>query len=137
MDVLNFLFNLNLIILAIDHFVTGGSAFLYPERAIKMYKIIFGAELPPNDEYMAIIKPWGALGVFAGYIGLLPLIDPVKFRAILYGLLILLLVRIYIRLSNTKRAEKYFRLSVKRNLFHVFLIATSALMVMLQILAGA
>ncbi len=134
MDILNFLFNLNLIILAGDHFVTGGSAFLYPERAIKMYKIIFGAELPPNEEYMAIIKPWGALGVFAGYIGLLPLIDPSKYKAVLYGFLILLLVRIYIRLSNAKRAEKYFQLSVKRNLFHVLLITTSVFMITFQIL---
>ncbi len=136
MKILELLFNLNLILLSIDHFITGGSAFLYPQKAIKMYKTIFGAELPPTEEYMAIIKPWGALGIFAGYIGLLPLYDSVRYQEVLFGLFILLLIRMFIRLSNIKRAETYFRLSTKRNLTHVFLIFVSALMLGLQILVS-
>ena len=133
MPVLEFLFNLNLFILSLDHLVIGGSALFFPRKAIKFCKTIFGADLPPTEEYFSILKPWGALGVFAGFAGILTIYDPVRYKGILYGFLILLITRILIRLSNIKRAETYFRLSRNRNLFHVFLIFVCASMIVFQL----
>lgn len=42
---LDYIFNLNLIILASDHLITGGLALFFPKVAIRFYKIAFGANV--------------------------------------------------------------------------------------------
>jgi len=132
MELLNYIFNLNLILLALDHLVTGTLAIFYPIKAIAFYRVIFGADLPFTKENIFILKPWGALGIFASMIGVLPLFDPVKYRVILLPLVVLLLLRIYIRYTHGKDGEKYLSIDKKRNATHIYLIILCATLILFQ-----
>ncbi len=126
--------NLNLVILAADHLTTGLAGVFFPQRAAGLYQRLFGARLPADAPLAAIFRPWGALGAFAGVTGLLPVHDPVRYRAILYALLLLLALRVFIRAGLDPSTLQSFGLSRGRNFFHVYLVAQCALIISLQLL---
>jgi hypothetical protein len=130
----HFLANLNLAILALDHLVTGLAGVLFPERAAGLYSRLFGARFPAGSPVTAVLRPWGALGVFAGIVGLLPIRDPVRYRPILLALLLLLGLRLFIRSTFTSDTLEHFGLSPARNYFHVYLIAQCAIIISLQLI---
>lgn len=120
-------------ILSLDHLITGGMALFFPKLAIKAYAKIFGAQLPETKEYTVILKPWGALGVFAGLIGILPILNPERYVGILYCFITLLCMRLYYRLKFQSDTQNFLSLSKKRNGKHVFLIVLCVLVITLQI----
>ena len=126
--------NLNLIALAADHLTTGLAGVLFPKRAAGLYQRLFGARFPADSPLTAILRPWGALGVFAGLTGLLPLYDPVRYRAILFALLFLVMLRIFIRLTYDSATFQSFSLSRSRNYFHIYLVTQCAALIALQLL---
>ena len=126
--------HLNLAALAADHLTTGLAGVLFPERAAGLYQRLFGARLPADSPLTAVLRPWGALGVFAGLTGLLPLYDPVRYRAILFPLLFLVVVRVFIRLNYDSATLQFFGLSRARNHFHVYLVIQCAAIIALQLL---
>jgi len=95
---------------------------------------LFGARFPADSPVAAVLRPWGALGVFAGLAGLFPLYDPVRYRPILYALLILVTLRIFIRLSYDSATLQFFGLSRKRNSFHIYLVLQCATIIGLQLI---
>lgn len=133
MILLKAIFTLNLALLALDHFYTGLLALLFPLKAVKVYSRLFGVQIPATNEYFAILKPWGALGIFAGIIGLLPIFDPDKYVLIIVALVLLLAMRLFYRLKFQKDTEKFLKLSRGRNLRHVGLILVSMFIMVAQI----
>lgn len=125
---------INLIVLGADHLSTGLAGVLFPKRAAGLYQRLFGARFPADSPLTAILRPWGALGVFAGLTGLLPVYDPVRYRALLFPLLILVALRIFIRLSYDSATLQFFGLSRARNFFHLYLVAQCATIIALQLL---
>jgi hypothetical protein len=125
---------LNLIVLAADHLTTGLAGVLFPKRAARLYQRLFGACFPADSPMTAVLRPWGALGVFAGVAGLLPVYDPFRYRAILFALLFLVVLRIFIRLSYDSATLQFFGLSRARNYFHVYLVTQCAAIIALQLL---
>jgi hypothetical protein len=130
----HFVAYLNLIVLAADHLTTGLAGVLFPKRAAGLYQRLFGARFPADSPMTAVLRPWGALGVFAGITGLLPVYDPVRYRAILFALLFLVVFRIFIRLSYDSATLQFFGLSRARNYFHVYLVTQCAAIIALQLL---
>lgn len=130
---MEYIFSLNLIILSLDHLVTGGLALFFPRLAVKAYVKIFGATIPPTKEYITILKPWGALGVFAGMIGLLPVYDSERYVGILWSLIVLLGMRLFYRLKFQPETKDYLNLSKGRNLKHVLLIFLCVSIIAFQI----
>jgi hypothetical protein len=125
---------LNLVVLAADHLTTGLAGVLFPKRAAGLYQHLFGARFPADSPLTAILRPWGALGVFAGLTGLLPVYDPIRYRAVLFPLLLLVILRIFIRLSYHASTLQFFGLSRARNYFHAYLVAQCAAIIALQLL---
>jgi uncharacterized integral membrane protein len=125
--------NLNLAILAADHLTTGLTCVLFPQRAADLCQRLFGARFPADSPLVAVLRPWGALGVFAGITGLLPVYDPVRYRAILYALLLLLAFRVFIRLNVDSATLHYFGLSSARNHVHLYLVTQCAMIIALQL----
>ncbi len=134
MTFLKIIFDLNLILLALDHLTTGAYGLFFPVKAIRMYKKLYGAEIPETREYFIILKPWGALGIFAGLVGLLPVIDPAKYFLILVAMLRLLGMRLMYRLKLQKDSEKFLKLSKKSNFRSIGLIVLCGLVILLQII---
>jgi hypothetical protein len=126
--------NLNLLVLAADHLTTGLAGVFFPKLSAGLYQRLFGARFPVDSPVVAVLRPWGALGVFAGLAGLLPLYDPVRYRAILYALLVLVVLRVFIRLSYDSVILQFFGLSSKRNSFHIYLVLQCAAIIGLQLI---
>jgi hypothetical protein len=135
--ILDTIFKLNLILLSLDHLITGGLGLFFPAIALRFYRKVFGINVPVTTAHLFIVKPWGALGIFAGLIGLLPVYDQSRYSAILYGLVVLLCLRVYMRISSARMAESQMQLSRKRNMFHVALIITAGVIICVQILTGS
>jgi len=125
--------NLNLLVLAADHLITGLAGVFFPKRSAGLYRRLFGAYFPGNTPVVAVLRHWGALGVFAGFAGLLPVYDPARYRPILYVLLLLLALRVFIRLSYDTSTLQFFGLSFRRNYFHVYLVLQCAIIIALQL----
>jgi hypothetical protein len=125
---------LNLAVLAADHLTTGLAGVLFPKRAAGLYQHLFGARFPAESPLTAILRPWGALGVFAGLTGLLPVYNPLRYRAVLFPLLFLVALRIFIRLSYDNATLEFFGLSRARNSFHLYLVTQCAAIIALQLL---
>jgi hypothetical protein len=123
----------NLIVLAADHLATGFAGVLSPRRAAGFYRRIFGARFPADSPLIAVLRPWGALGVFGGLAGLLPVYDVVRYRAILFPLLFLVVLRIFIRLSYDSATLEFFALTRARNYFHLYLVTQCATIIALQL----
>ena len=124
----------NLVVLAADHLSTGLAGVLFPKRAVGLYQRLFGARFPSDSPLTAILRPWGALGVFAGLAGLFPVYDPVRYRALLFPLLILVVLRIFIRLRYDAATLQFFGLSRHRNFFHLYLVTQCAAIIALQLI---
>jgi hypothetical protein len=122
-------------VLALDHLVTGLAGVFLPKRSAGFYRQLFGAQIPQDSPLTAVLRPWGALGVFAGVAGLLPLSNPFRYRAILYALVLLLSLRVFTRLSYDAATLAFFQLTAKRNYFHVYLVAQCALIIALQLVS--
>jgi hypothetical protein len=125
---------LNLGLLAADHFVTSVAAIFFPQRAATLYQRMFGAQLPLTPETVMMMKPWGALGIFAAFAGVLPIVDVQRYRGVLYALLVLLALRVYIRLANARTIGDRFAISAARNRFHVYLIVQAAAIIAAQLI---
>ena len=125
---------LNLGLLAADHFVTSVAAIFFPQRAAALYQRLFGARLPLTPEIIVIMKPWGALGIFAALAGALPILDVQRYRGVLYALLVLLAFRVYIRLANARAMSERFAISAARNRFHVYLIVQAGAIIAAQLI---
>jgi hypothetical protein len=125
----------NLILLSLDHLSTGLLGVFAPRRAIGIYRGLFGIQFPDSPEIVAVLKPWGALAVFAAVATIFPIMDPVRYRGVLLALLVLLLLRIVIRFSARKTATALFGLSTRRNAWHIALIALCALLIASELLS--
>ncbi|PYR55574.1 MAG: hypothetical protein DMF91_23940 [Acidobacteria bacterium] len=124
----------NLGVLAADHFVTSVAGLFVPERAAALYQRMFGARLPLTPEMVVVLKPWSALGIFAAIAGVLPILDPERYRGVLYALIVLLGLRVYIRLAHAGAADALFAISRRRNSFHVYLIVQAAAIIAAQLI---
>jgi len=126
--------NLNLLVLAADHLTTGLAGVFFPKRSAGLYQRLFGARFPADSPVVAVLRPWGALGVFAGLAGFLPLYDPLRYRPILFALLILVALRVFIRLSYDAATLQFFGLSPRRNYLHIYLVLQCATIIGLQLI---
>jgi hypothetical protein len=125
---------INLLNLAADHFITSVTGIFAPDKAARLYERMFGARMPLTPELIAVLKPWGALGIFAAIVGLLPVFDPVRYRGVLHALLVLLGLRVGIRLWNAGSAERHFNVSKRRNFLHIGIILACAAMIACQLI---
>jgi hypothetical protein len=124
----------NLILLSLDHLSTGLLGVFAPRRAIRIYRGLFGIQFPESPEIVAVLKPWGALAVFAAVATIFPIVDPLRYQGVLIALLVLLLLRIMIRFSARSAATALFGLSLRRNAWHIALIALCASLIATEIL---
>lgn len=125
--------NLNLIVLSLDHLITGLAGVFIPTRSVGLYRRLFGAQFPEGSPVISVLRPWGALGVFTGIAGLLPVYDSLRYHPILYALVLLLALRVFIRLTFNDATLAFFNLTKRRNYFHVYLVAQCAAIILLQL----
>jgi len=88
-----------LLLLSLYHLWTGSISYLSPRLAMKFYRGMYACD-PVEQRHLAIIlRPWGALAVFAGISGLVAFFDPSHHSALTGGLALLLVLRIGYRIA--------------------------------------
>jgi hypothetical protein len=94
-----------------------------PGFAMGFYKKLYHCEPLKRDDLFLILKPWGALAAFAGIAGSYAASDPVRYEGVIWGLILLLLFRIYYRLVFARELEQHANIPRRRNLISVSMIA--------------
>ncbi len=122
-----------LILLAIDHFVTGFIFLFLPNLNAVLAQKIYGVKFPEGENINLLVKPWGAFGIFGSLVGLIPVFSDQDNTLILYALLILLITRLYYRISFMVEASYAIHLSRKRNLFHSLTIVVCVIAVLTKL----
>jgi hypothetical protein len=86
-----------LTILSIYHVITGILSFWFPSVAFRFYKKMYGCDPEERRQLSLIMKPWGALAIFAGICGGFAASNPARYIGVTLALWILLILRIAYR----------------------------------------
>lgn len=112
-----------LYILSAYHLFTGMVSMFFPDFAMTFYKWFYSCEPPDREDLFLILKPWGALAAFAGIAGLYAAGDPIRYKGVILGLILLLSFRIYYRVAFARRLKQHANIPLRRNLVNVGMIA--------------
>lgn len=82
---------------------------------------------------MLVLRPWGALAVFAGLAGFVAFVVPAARAWIVASLALLLLMRIAYRVALRRELETLSRISPRRNVVSLAFLATGALILVVDL----
>ena len=109
-------------LLSIYHVFTGVISMFFPNFAFYFYKKFYGCDPLSKDMLVIVLKPWGALSIFAGIMGLFAVYDPERYIGVIVSLVLLLFLRIYYRLFFEKDLYSKGKISPLRNRINVSLL---------------
>lgn len=115
-----------LIALSVYHVGTGAISYFAPESAMRFYRAAYGADPIERRHLLIILRPWGALALFAGIAGLGAVARPEARTWIEAGLIALLLLRAGYRVRLRHELESVSRIPPGRNWFNVALVLAGA-----------
>ena len=104
-----------LALLSFYHVITGIISFAFPGFAMRFYKTIYGCDPAERRQLAIVMKPWGALSVFAGICGGFAAADPVRYRGVVIALLVLMILRAAYRFLYRRDLEEVGRIAPHRN----------------------
>lgn len=112
-----------LCILSAYHLFTGIVSMFFPKFAMDFYKRFYSCTPPDREDLFLILKPWGALAVFAGIAGFYAAADPGRYRGVILGLILLLAFRIYYRTVFGRMLARHANIPSRRNILNIAMIA--------------
>jgi hypothetical protein len=118
-------------LISVYHVMTGIISFGFPEFAMSFYRKLYGCNPVERRHLALVLKPWGALAVFAGVCGLFAATDPRRYIGVVAGLALLLLLRLIYRAVFYRQLAEISGISSRRNLVNIAFISAG-----LAILAG-
>jgi len=126
---INLLFLCYLWILSVYHVFTGIISFFFPEQALSFYKKFYDCNPVERKHLVIVLKPWGALAVFAGIAGIFAALDPVKYKGTVAGLAVLLAMRMYYRIVFRDMLRDISGISPYRNLINIGLLLVGIIII--------
>ena len=121
---INIIFLGYLWILSAYHVFTGIISFFFPETALSFYRKFYDCNPVERKHLVIILKPWGALAVFAGMAGIFAALHPMECKGVVAGMAVLLAMRIYYRIFFREMLRDISGISPRRNFLNIgFLIA--------------
>ena len=133
-EILTLLCRSYLFILSLYHVFTGVVSFFFPEFAIQFYKRIYDCEPQHKKQLLINLRPWGALALFAGIVGLFAAYNPLAYRGVIIGLCVLLTLRINYRYMLRKELKDIGGIRPHRNLISITIIAMGILILLLWLI---
>lgn len=125
-----------LAILAVYHVFTGVVSFAFPHFALRFYRTLYACDPVEQQQLVLVMKPWGALAVFAGFAGGWAAVDPRRYIGVVAALWILLVLRITFRIGWRRELGDLGRIPSHRNLISTAALGVGALILGVW-LAGA
>lgn len=106
----NFLFKLVLAGVTLAHLIIGGVAYIpgFPVNSIA--EIFYKASIELSAQTVHVIHMFGAYMLTIGILGFFALLDPVKNKAIVNGVIIVLLLRVLQRVMLANQAQEIFHI---------------------------
>lgn len=101
------------------HMVSGALSFFAPGLALRLYRGAYGCDPVERRHLLIILRPWGALAVFAGLAGFAALAVPACRHWIEAALIVLLVMRVAYRLALGKELWEISGIPPRRNLLSV------------------
>ncbi len=117
--------------LSVYHVITGVMSFAFPDSALVMYRGLYGCNPVERRHVALMLKPWGALAVFAGLCGLYAVGDPVRYRGVVVALVALLALRVVYRVWCRESLRTIGGIAPRRNA-----ISIAALLAGIAVLSG-
>ena len=123
-------------VVCLSHILLGGAIMLSPslqERAAALY----GAQVEWTPQFVYILRPLGAFMLVLGVVGIAAAPNPIRYRVLGYGFVVLLLIRVIQRIVFQSDIREAFALSTSRNLLNAgFFLALAVLLLVLLVLAS-
>jgi len=104
-----------LFVLSTYHLWTGGISYFHPGFAMKFYQRFYDCNPVEQRHLRIILRPWGALAIFAGMAGMTVVTDPIHHPATLGSLTLLLLLRIGYRIGMRTELREISGIAPHRN----------------------
>lgn len=104
-----------LIGLSAYHLFSGSLSYFAPETAMRFYRHSYGCEPIERRHLMIILRPWGALAIFAGFCGFAAVWHPDCRYWIESGFVGLLALRIGYRVKLRSELHKISGITPRRN----------------------
>jgi hypothetical protein len=111
-----------LIVLSAYHVATGLLSFAAPQLALKFYRNAYGCNPVERRHLLIILRPWGALAVFAGLVGFGALACPPCRNWIEASLIALLGLRIAYRLGLREELREISGIPPRNNFINIGLL---------------
>ena len=109
-------------LLGLYHCVTGVVSVGFPDFSEAFYQTLYHFHPEMTAQYKLILRPWGALALFAGVVGLVAATDPRRYIGVVWAIAGLLLLRVVYRLWLADEMWAVFRIDPGRNVVNVGII---------------
>jgi hypothetical protein len=114
---------------ALSHLVIGLGIMASPDFRQSLADF-YGARLPSSAEFVYILKPLGAFMVVLGLLAAIAALDPFRHSAVVYGLALLLLLRVGQRFAFQQELQDAFGIDATHNLaFAAFFVVQAVALV--------
>lgn len=117
-----------LVFLSIYHVWTGAVSFFAPEFALRFYRAAYGCDPQERRQLLLVLRPWGALAIFAGLAGFVALGVEEARPWIVASLIVLLALRIGYRVMLRRELKEMSRIDGRRNAVSIVLLAAGVVL---------
>ena len=111
-----------LVVLSAYHLATGLVSFAAPQLALKLYRGAYGCDPIERRHLLIILRPWGALAVFAGLAGFSALACPPVRVWIEASLIALLAMRVTYRIGLRGELREISGIPPRNNFINIGLL---------------
>ncbi len=104
-----------LAVLSSYHIVTGVVSVGFPDFSEHFYKRLYHFHPEMTEQYKLVLRPWGALALFAGIAGLFAATDPDRYYGLVLAITLLLGLRVSYRTMLAAKMQAVFQIDARRN----------------------
>ncbi|MEZ6189552.1 MAG: hypothetical protein R3F62_31700 [Planctomycetota bacterium] len=108
--------------LALYHVLTGILCVCFPEYSKDIYAAVYDFHPRYWEQYRLILKPWGSYAIFTGAVLTFAARNPDRYRAVVWCMCGLLLIRCSYRTLFAADAHEVFKMDYARNFVNVGLM---------------
>lgn len=125
-----------LAILSVYHVWTGAISYFAPGFALKFYRGMYGCDPVERRHLVLVMRPWGALAIFAGLAGGVAFIEPGARPWIVAATALLLALRIGYRVALRRELAEIARIERRRNAVSTAMLVAGMLVLVADVVTS-
>lgn len=116
-----------LLLLSCYHVVTGVVSVGFPDFSESFYQALYHFHPEMTEQYKLVLRPWGALALFAGVVGLFAFRDPRRYVGVVWSIALLLTMRVVYRTALAEDLWRVFQIDPTRNRINAGIMAVEVI----------